>query len=48
MAAGKAGDGSGVNGDPTRATAELGKKGLEIIIDAALKQIEELKTANRR
>lgn len=48
MAAGKAGDGSGVNGDPTRATAGLGKKGLELIIDAAVKQLEELKTANRR
>jgi creatinine amidohydrolase/Fe(II)-dependent formamide hydrolase-like protein len=48
MAAGQAGDGSGVNGDPTRATAALGKKGLEFIIDAAVKQLEELKTANRR
>lgn len=48
MTAGKTGDGSGVNGDPTRATAELGKKGLELIVDTAVKQLVELKTANRR
>jgi len=35
-------DGSGVSGDPTRASAERGRRGIEMKIDAAVRQIEEL------
>jgi len=48
MKPGREGDGSGVDGDPTRATVEYGRKGLELQIDAAVKQLEELKIANRK
>ena len=36
---------SGVSGDPTRATAEIGKMGLEFKINAGLNQYRELKEA---
>ena len=39
LAPGRAGDGSGVVGNPTRATAEYGRKGLELKIDAAVHAI---------
>jgi creatinine amidohydrolase/Fe(II)-dependent formamide hydrolase-like protein len=39
LAPGRPGDGSGVVGDPTRATAEYGRKGLELKIDAAVRAI---------
>jgi creatinine amidohydrolase len=48
LAPGKTGDGTGVNGNPTRASAEYGKKGLELTIDAALKQLRELKATSRK
>lgn len=47
IAPGKAGDGSGVHGDPTRASVEYGKKGLELAIEAAVKQLEQLRVSNR-
>ena len=34
---------SGVSGDPTKATAEIGKKGIEFKIDAALRQYQALR-----
>jgi creatinine amidohydrolase len=34
---------SGVSGDPTKATAEIGKKGIEFKIDAALRQYQAAK-----
>ena len=34
---------SGVSGDPMKATAEIGKKGIEFKIDAALRQYQALK-----
>jgi len=48
IAPGKTGDGSGVHGDPTRASVEYGKKGLELAIEAAVKQFEELRASSRR
>lgn len=38
---------NGVSGDPTRAKAEYGRKGLEIFIDRAVRQIRELRSASR-
>jgi creatinine amidohydrolase/Fe(II)-dependent formamide hydrolase-like protein len=38
---------SGVSGDPTRATAEIGKMGLEFKINAGLNQYRTLKNAGR-
>ena len=35
-------EGSGVSGDPSRATAERGEKGIDFKVEAALKQIREL------
>jgi creatinine amidohydrolase/Fe(II)-dependent formamide hydrolase-like protein len=35
-------EGSGVGGDPTRASAERGEKGIELKVEAALAQIREL------
>jgi creatinine amidohydrolase/Fe(II)-dependent formamide hydrolase-like protein len=35
-------EGSGVSGDPTLATAELGRKGIELKVEAAVKQIRDL------
>ena len=48
MAPGRWGDGTGVLGDPTRATAEFGKKGLELTAEAAVKQFGELRLSSRR
>lgn len=45
---GRAGDGTGVVGNPTRASVEYGKKGLELKIDAAVRQFQRLKVENRR
>lgn len=47
MAPGKRGDGSGVTGDPTRASVAYGKKGIELKIEAALRQFEQLRRSNR-
>lgn len=38
---------SGVVGDPTKASVEYGKKGLELKIEAAIQQFRELKRAGR-
>jgi creatinine amidohydrolase len=35
-------DGSGVSGDPTRASAERGRRGIELKVDAAVRQLEAL------
>ncbi|MGH9337086.1 MAG: creatininase family protein, partial [Vicinamibacteria bacterium] len=35
-------EGSGVSGDPTRASVEYGKKGLELKIETAVARIQEL------
>ena len=35
-------DGSGVSGDPTRASAERGRRGIELKVDAAVNQINAL------
>ena len=48
LAPGKAGDGSGVIGNPTLATAEYGKRILEMQIDAAVQQIRALRESSRR
>ena len=48
LAPGRPGDGSGVTGDPTRARATYGKKGLEIAIESAVRQIRELRVASRK
>ncbi len=37
-------DGSGVSGDPTRASAERGQRGIELKVEAALRQIATLMT----
>ena len=37
------GRGSGVNGDPTKATAELGKRMIDSKVDAAVAQYRTLK-----
>ena len=42
MAPGQDGDGSGVYGDPTQATVEIGKIGFEMSVDAAMSQIKQL------
>ena len=41
------GEGSGVNGDPTKASAELGKRFIEMKVDAAAAQYNTLKGAPR-
>jgi hypothetical protein len=38
---------SGVSGDPAKATAEIGRMGIEFKINAALSQYRQLKTAGR-
>ena len=38
-------DGSGVSGDPARATAEYGRKGMELKVEAAVRQIRSLTSA---
>jgi creatinine amidohydrolase/Fe(II)-dependent formamide hydrolase-like protein len=48
LAPGRAGDGTGVVGDPTRASAAYGKHGLEIAIDSAVRQIRGLRVASRK
>lgn len=48
MAPGVRGDGSGVSGNPTRATAEYGRQIMELQIDAAVRQIRRLRETSRR
>jgi creatinine amidohydrolase/Fe(II)-dependent formamide hydrolase-like protein len=48
LAPGRPGDGSGVTGDPTKASAAYGKKGLDIAIQSAVRQIRELRVASRK
>ena len=38
---------SGVSGDPAKATAEIGRRGIEFKINAAIKQLQQLKGAPR-
>ena len=40
-------EGSGVNGDPTRANLEYGRKGLELKVDVAVKKILEIRESSR-
>jgi len=47
LAAGRADDGSGVSGDPTRATAAYGKKGLELKIATGVREIRGLRESSR-
>ena len=42
MSVGRGLDVDGVSGDPTRATVEMGQKGMDFAHDAAMKQIREL------
>jgi creatinine amidohydrolase len=48
LAPGQTNDGSGVSGDPTRASVEYGKKGLELAIETAVRQLGELRESTRR
>jgi creatinine amidohydrolase/Fe(II)-dependent formamide hydrolase-like protein len=48
LAPGRAGDGSGVSGDPRKASLAYGKKGMDIAIEAAVRQILELREATRK
>jgi creatinine amidohydrolase/Fe(II)-dependent formamide hydrolase-like protein len=48
LAAGRAGDGSGVTGDPRKASATYGKKGLDIAIESTVRQIRDLRVASRK
>ena len=48
LAPGRANDGSGVSGDPTRATVAYGKKGLELKIETGVRVIRELRETSRR
>jgi creatinine amidohydrolase/Fe(II)-dependent formamide hydrolase-like protein len=47
LALSRSGEGSGVNGNPTRATAAYGRVGLEMAIDTAVRQIKALRVSNR-
>lgn len=47
LARGRDGDGSGVIGDPRKAKAAYGEKGLQMAIDAAVKQVESLRVSTR-
>jgi len=47
LAPGTRGDGSGVSGNPTRATAEYGEQIMELQIDAAVRQIRRLRETSR-
>lgn len=47
LAAGKAGDGSGVIGNPARSTVDYGRRILEMQIDAAVRQIRLLRERPR-
>ena len=42
-ALGREGDGSGVRGDPSKATADLGRELMRIQVDAAVRQIEAMR-----
>ena len=44
---GRRGDGTGVDGDPTRSSVAYGEKGLELGIDAAVRQLRELRRTSR-
>ena len=46
-APGTRGDGSGVSGNPTRATAEYGEQIMELQIDAAVRQIQRFRETSR-
>ena len=46
MSVGRGIDVDGVSGDPTRATVEIGKIGMDLSFDAAMKQISELMAEN--
>ena len=48
FAPGRAGDGSGVMGDPLTASAEYGKRGVEMAIAATVRQIQALRIASRK
>lgn len=48
LAPGKAGDGSGVVGNPALSTVEYGRQILEMQIDAAVRQIRALRSSSRR
>lgn len=48
MVPGKAGDGQGHVGNPTKATALFGKRILEMQVEDATRQIQELRVSNRR
>ena len=48
LAPGRANDGSGVRGDPTRASVAYGKKGLELKIATGVRVIRELRESSRR
>jgi creatinine amidohydrolase len=41
-------EGSGVSGNPTRASVEYGKKGLELKIDTAVRRIKEMMSSTSR
>jgi creatinine amidohydrolase len=45
---GQRGDGTGVTGDATKAKVEYGRKGIEMKVEAALKQYRELKASGRK
>lgn len=47
LAPSRPGGGSGISGDPARATAEYGKVGLEMAIETAVRQINVLRVSNR-
>lgn len=47
-APGSAGDGSGVVGNPAHASAEYGRRGLELKIDAAIRQLQALLRTSRK
>lgn len=48
LVAGHAGDGTGVVGNPARASAEYGKKGLEFKIEAAVRQLRAHRESSRK
>ncbi|MGL4464524.1 MAG: creatininase family protein [Planctomycetia bacterium] len=48
LAPGRAGDGSGVVGDPTKSTADYGRKGMAMAVQAAVRQIRQLQASSRR
>jgi creatinine amidohydrolase len=48
LAPGRRGDGSGVTGNPTRATPEYGRKALDLKVEAAVRQFHSLQSSSRR